>query len=110
MHYPEILSIQPKPEEFAYDDRFTMLYALGVGVGAAREDLQYVYEKDLKALPTMAVLMANAAGAFIEQGGIDYSMIVHGEQRLTIHAPLPPTGRMTSQARCLGVVDKGRGY
>jgi acyl dehydratase len=56
----------------------------------------------------MAVMMGGAAGDFIEKGGIDYTMIVHGEQRLTIHRPLPPTGRMISTARCLGVVDKGR--
>jgi hypothetical protein len=30
MHYPEILAIRPDPVEFAYDDQFTMLYALGL--------------------------------------------------------------------------------
>jgi acyl dehydratase len=55
----------------------------------------------------MAVLMASAAGDFIRGGGINLAMIVHGEQRLTIAKPLPPAGRMTSQARCLSVIDKG---
>jgi len=107
MRYPEILSIRPKPSEFVYEARDTMLYALGVGAGAEPLDLQFVYEKDLKALPTMAVLMAGASGDFISQGGIDYRMIVHGEQRLTIHNPLPVAGRMISDGRCLSVVDKG---
>jgi acyl dehydratase len=108
MHYPEILSIEAEPAEFAYDETYTMLYALGLGCGVDDGDLRFVYEKDLQALPTMAVMMGGAAGDFIEKGGIDYTMIVHGEQRLTIHRPLPPTGRMISTARCLGVVDKGR--
>lgn len=108
MHYPDILAIEPEPAEFVYDDSYTMLYALGLGCGAQGDDLRFVYEKDLRALPTMAVMMGGAAGDFIEQGGIDYTMIVHGEQRLTLHAPLPPAGRMIATARCLGVVDKGR--
>ena len=107
MRYPEILSIQPEPGEFVYDEQYTMLYALGLGAGADPQDLAFVYEKDLRALPTMAVMMATAAGDFIDKGGINYRMIVHGEQRLTLHKPLPPTGRMMSTARCLGVIDKG---
>jgi acyl dehydratase len=107
MHYPEILAIEPEPVEFAYDDTYTMLYALGLGCGDDEGDLKFVYEKNLQALPTMAVMMGGAAGVILEKGGIDYTMIVHGEQRLTIHRPLPPTGRMISTARCLGVVDKG---
>jgi acyl dehydratase len=106
--YPEILAIAPKPREFAYDEQFTMLYALALGAGAGPDDLPFVYEKQLHALPSMAVLMAAGAGDFITGGGINYSMIVHGEQRLAIHQPLPATGRMTSTSRCLGVVDKGR--
>lgn len=107
MHYPDILAITPKPAVFTYDDQFTMLYALGLGCGVDNDDLRFVYEKDLQALPTMAVMMGGASGEFLAQGGIDYTMIVHGEQRLTIHRPLPPTGRMVSDARLLSVVDKG---
>ena len=107
MHYPDILAIVPEPAEFAYDDRFTMLYALGLGCGVDDGDLRFVYEQNLQALPTMAVLMGGPAGEFIKRGGIDEAMIVHGEQRLAVHRPLPPAGRMTVAARCLGVVDKG---
>lgn len=108
MHYPEILAIRPDPSEFAYDDHYTRLYALGLGAGAEPRDLPLVYEKGLRALPTMAVMMGSASNDFLSKGGIDYRMIVHGEQRLTIHQPLPPAARMTATARCLGVVDKGK--
>jgi acyl dehydratase len=108
MRYPEILSIEPAPAEFAYDDHYTRLYALGLGAGAEPPDLPLVYEKGLRALPTMAVMMASASGEILRAGEIDYRMIVHGEQRLTLHRPLPPAGRMASTARCLGVVDKGK--
>jgi acyl dehydratase len=108
MRYPEILTIAPEPAEFAYDAKFTMLYALGLGCGVGPDELKFVYEKELQALPTMAVMMAQASGEFLDKGDIDYTMIVHGEQRLRLHAPLPPTGRMASEARLLSVIDKGR--
>lgn len=108
MNYPDILAIRPEPCEFAYGDDFTILYALGVGAGARPEELSFVYEKELVALPTMAVVMASSAGTFINEGGIDRAMIVHGEHRLTIASPLPSVGRMSTQARCLSVIDKGK--
>lgn len=107
MRYPEILDIDPAPAEFSYDVDFTILYALALGAGRDEGDLSFVYEKGLRALPTMAVLMAGGSEDFITKGEIDFSRIVHGEQRLTIEKPLPPTGRMISRSRCLGVVDKG---
>jgi acyl dehydratase len=107
MRYPEILAIEPEPAEFTYDDKFTMLYALGLGCGVGPDELHFVYEKNLQALPTMAVMMGLGSGEFLDKGGIDYTMIVHGEQRLEVHVPLPATGRMISEARLLSVVDKG---
>ncbi len=108
MRYPEILSIAPQPSEFVYDEHYTMLYALGIGCGAEVDELAFVYERRLQAIPTMGVMMATAAGDFITLGGLDFSKIVHGEQRLTLHHPLPPAGHMITNARCLGVSDKGR--
>lgn len=107
MHYPAILDIKPEPSHFVYDESFSILYALGLGCGVDGGDLRFVYEKELQALPTMAVMMSGGSGDFISQGGIDYTMIVHGEQRLTLHRPLPASGRMTADARLLSVIDKG---
>jgi acyl dehydratase len=107
MKYPEILSIEAEPAEFEYDDHYTMLYALGLGCGVEPDELKFVYEKNLQALPTMAIMLGQGAGVFLDKGGIDYTMIVHGEQRLTVHKPLPATGRMVSLSRLLSVVDKG---
>ncbi len=107
MKYPEILSIEPAPGSFAYDADYTILYNLGLGLGAAADELPFVYERQLKAMPTMAVMMSQGAGDFIDKGGIDYTRIVHGEQRLTIHHPLPAAATMTSRSRIVSVIDKG---
>lgn len=109
MRYPEILSIQPAPVEFDWDEQRTMLYAAGVGAGAEDGDLPFVYEKGLKALPTMAVMFAGGSGEFFVQGEIDMVHLMHGEQRIHLLRPLPASGRFRTQARCLGVVDKGAG-
>ena len=62
MHYPQILAIDPEPVEFAYDDTYTMLYALGLGYGGDpthRDELRFVYEGRLQAVPTMAAVMGS---------------------------------------------------
>ena len=92
-------------------ERDTMLYALGVGLGADPMDeqqLQYVYEKDLKALPTMAIVLGYPGPWFATaEMGITPSHMVHGEQGFTIHKPLPVKGSLIGKSRVTEVVDKG---
>ncbi|AYD63146.1 MAG: MaoC/PaaZ C-terminal domain-containing protein [Achromobacter sp.] len=94
-----------------YDHKDTMLYALGIGLGQDPEDtrqLRYVYEEDLQAFPTMGVVLAYP-GFWVRdaRSSIDWVKVVHGEQRLTVHAPLPPAGQVTSRSRNTHVIDKG---
>jgi acyl dehydratase len=105
--YPEILSIIPAPGSFSYGADYTIRYALGLGLGAVADELPFVYERQLQAMPTMAVMMSAGSRDYITAGGIDFAQIVHGEQRLTIHQPLPATGSMTSTSHIVSVIDKG---
>lgn len=94
-------------------ERDTMLYALGLGLGADPmdgDDLRYVYERDLLALPTMPVVLASP-GAWIRHPdlGVDYLRVVHGEQALVLHAPVPTKGNLLGRSRIVEVVDKGEG-
>ena len=113
MKYPEILSIRPEPVLSAYTDKDTMLYALSVGMGAdpqtAEREFPFVYEKTLRTLPTFSALLAKGTDKILDGGAINISMILHGEQRLRVHKPLPPAARIRSSARCLNVIDKGAG-
>jgi len=93
--------------------RDTMLYALGTGLGCDPMDenqLRYVYEKDLAALPTMSIILAYP-GPWHRTGntGITGSMVVHGEQGFRIHKLLPVEGTVVGQTRVTGVFDKGPG-
>ncbi|KER69053.1 3-alpha,7-alpha,12-alpha-trihydroxy-5-beta-cholest-24-enoyl-CoA hydratase [Burkholderia cepacia] len=113
---PDHLLSRPFPPiEHAYSLRDTQLYALGLGLGADPLDagqLRYVYEgKDgasLRALPTMANVLAYPGfWAREPDTGITWQKILHAEQEIRIHAPLPASGRVTGTTRITGLWDKG---
>lgn len=93
--------------------RDTILYALSVGLGADPLDpdqLRFVYEDGLLALPTMAVALGYA-GFWLRRPdiGVDWVRIVHAEQGLRLHKTLPVEGRLIGRTRVTGLVDKGVG-
>ncbi len=40
---------------------------------------------------------------------INYLLVVHGEQKVELHRPLPPSGQFTAHGRTVGAFDKGAG-
>ncbi len=97
-----------------YTARDTILYALGVGIGADPLDpaqLRFTYEKDLVALPTMAAVLASAGFWMRDRRelGIDFLRLVHGEQAIVLHEPLPVAGTLIGRTRVTRIVDKGEG-
>lgn len=93
--------------------RDVMLYALGLGCGGDPldpRDLRYVFEKRLRALPTMVAVLAPAGFWMREPDtGIDWVRIVHGQQAITLHAELPTAATVVGRTRLKALVDKGRG-
>lgn len=89
-----------------------MLYALGLGVGAEdpfdEGDLKYVYEKNLVALPMQAVtLAANTMYLADPRFGINFRLLLHAEQSLWMHKPLPVEGVVRSESTIDEIYDKG---
>jgi acyl dehydratase len=110
MKYPEILSLTSDPAEIGYSERDAIIYALSVGAGLDTLDegeLRLVYEKDLRVLPTFATALLNSSDNLFERAEINFRKVVHSEQRLKVHNPLPSTARVVSSSRVLGVSDKG---
>lgn len=102
-----------KDIEHTYTERDTMLYGLGLGIGANPLDesqLRFVYEKSLCALPTMAVVLGYP-GFWMNNPatGIDWKKMVHGEQRIRLHRPLTTAGTVVGRSRINSIVDKGAG-
>ena len=109
IRYPEILSMTSEPAPYQWGDRETMLYALGIGLGGDpmnETELPFVYESGLKAVPTMATVVAWGAGPPIGSM-INFLMVVHGEQKCEFHKPFPSEARITAEGRVIGAYDKG---
>ena len=124
IYYPDILDQKSAPRAFTYGDNDVMLYALGIGLGADpmdEKELAFVYERALKVVPTAATVLA--AGARARGGGseaaaptppghrasqLNFLMVVHGEQKVELHKPLPTSGAFTAASRTIGAYDKGK--
>lgn len=96
-----------------YEARDTILYALGLGVGADPLDpkqLRFVYEQDLKALPSMGVILGYP-GFWLRdpRAGADWKRLLHGEQGIRLVKPLAPAGTVVGRTRVVDVIDKGPG-
>ncbi len=111
--YEKLLALKIPDVEHTYTDKDTILYALGVGFGydpLDADQLAFVYEKNLKALPTFAAVLGYP-GFWVRDfpTGIDWVRSVNGEQAVTLHQPLAPQGTVIGRTRILDVIDKGVG-
>ncbi len=115
---PAHLLARPFPTiEHAFSQRDTQLYALGLGLGSDPLDagqLRYVFEgKDgqlLRAMPTMANVLAYPGfWAREPDTGITWQKLLHAEQEIRLHAPLPTSGLVKGATRITGLWDKGEG-
>ena len=105
------------PGEF--HDRDSLLYAVAIGMGrdpSDRKELAYVCETmGDQVVPTAATVLSRPSrggggGGF---GGImakmNFALMLHGEQRLTLHQPIPRAADILISGGVTGVYDKGAG-
>jgi acyl dehydratase len=100
-----------EPTETSWDSKDALLYALGVGAGT--DELPFVTENSIdvtqQVLPTQAVVLMTIGGGLSALGDFNFAMLVHGEQGIRLHQPIPVKGTVTSQTEITGVYDKGKG-
>lgn len=112
--YEKILNWHFEEVVQSYSAKESILYALGVGFGQDPMDLRqlsYVFEEtNFQAVPTMScVLSSPGFWSRDPETGIDWKQILHGEQGIVIHKPLPPAATIASTTRVIDVLDKGAG-
>lgn len=109
-----LMTIERDPVVQTYDWRDAAIFALGLGYGSDPSDKGHLRfldtHQEMQAHPTMANVLAYD-GAWLQDPatGIDYLKVVHGEQDMQIHAPLPLSGTVSAVSRIEHVVDKGAG-
>ena len=90
----------------AWDERDVILFALAVGVKPHELDL--VYERNLRALPTFGLTLGQwAPDELGSLGAFPIETSLHGSQKLIVHDQIPPRGQATLSARVDSVWDKG---
>ena len=98
--------IGPFTKEYSWKD--PVLYALGVGAGF--DDLQYCYEKDLKVIPSFGIItLYDFMPELAAVSNVNLAGVLHGEQALVFHHPIPPSGTLTTEGAITGYYDKGEG-
>ena len=111
--YEKLLALDIPEVDDAYTEKDAMLYALGLGLGQDpmnENELAFVYEKNLKALPTFALVLGYAPYWLRNpQSGVTWTKVVHGEQAFELHKPLAPKGHVVGKNRIVEVIDKGEG-
>lgn len=111
MDYEKLKNWNFADVDATYSDRETMLYALGLGLGAEPTDaqqLRFVTETALQALPTLSTVVARHP-PWLPHVGVRVTDAVHGEHRMSFARALAPQGRLRASASITGIVDKGPG-
>ena len=91
---------------FTYDQDAVMLYALGIGAGV--DELDFIYEKNLKVFPTYAVIpLLPCIIDVMADLGINLPAMLHGEQKIIVHGAIPPSGTVYTSGIWDSVYDKG---
>jgi acyl dehydratase len=111
--YEKLLALDIPPVEHSYGPKDVMLYALGLGLGQDplnENELAFVYEKNLKVLPTFALVQGYSPYWLRNPAtGVNWTKVVHGEQGLKLHKPVMTEGHVIGKTRIVEAIDKGEG-
>jgi len=109
-----LLALKPDRLPSEWSAHQTILYNLGIGFGpAATEDealLRFVLEDNVTAFPTMTAVMGSSSvgQAFFDPSyGVNFEMIVHGEEAVQLFKPLLAEGPLLCDSSIDNVWDLG---
>ena len=96
--------IGPMKKDYIWKD--AVLYAIGVGAGV--DELDFTYEKNLKVIPSFSIAaIFNFLGEVAAASNMNLAGILHGEQELIFHNPIPASGTLTTEGKITHYYDKG---
>jgi len=106
-----------QPARISWNSDRAMLYAVGVGAGQEDplKELQFTTENcagiEQQVLPTFAVMLGVSTPnlPMMMYGDIDRSKLLHGQQSIRLHRPIPVQGEGLQTMTLTGIYDKGSG-
>src|SRR6478609_7245378 len=108
---PDAVGAKGDPIESRWRSKDCLLYAVGVGAGT--DELAFTTENTAdvtqQVLPTMAVVLGAGGSAMGAVGSFNPAMLVHGEQAIELHRPIPVEGAVSTVGEVSGIYDKGKG-
>lgn len=114
--FEKVLGAELRGDPYSWREDDVILYNLAVGAGNPPTDpgeLRYAFEGDLRAIPTFGTIppFGLFMTGMMNLEGLDISLaqVLHGEQDLTVHGPIPTSGSVSNVGRVVGVYDKGSG-
>jgi acyl dehydratase len=111
----DIVGVKKGPWTRTWTSDDSLLYALGVGAGQddPTAELAFTTENTFgvtqQALPTYAIVIAQFGGPPLVLGAIDWTQLLHAEQAVTMHKPLPVAGSVELTSTITDIYDKGKG-
>lgn len=109
------LASDPVVSHFSWGPDAVILYHLGVGAGIGKptdpKELEYLFEVNLKVLPTFGVVPPFSTMWMLNGfPGMDINMmmVLHGEQEIRLHGSIPTEATVVNSARIVALEDKGR--
>jgi len=107
---PDAVGTESEPVETSWTSKDCLLYAVGVGAGV--DELAFTTENTSgvpqQVLPTFAVIVGMGGGAFGSIGTFNPAMLVHGQEAIELHKPIPPEGTISTTSKITGIYDKGK--
>lgn len=112
--YENLLAYALPEVRQTYTRRDSAFYALSIGIGQDPTDENQLafadFDKVSAAFPSMAVVLGYPGPWMRDPAtGITFAQVLHGEQEIVLHRPLPAAASIVARNRILDVVDKGPG-
>jgi acyl dehydratase len=110
-HAADILGRTAPVQTFAWTDRDYMLYALALGMGSHPANdaaSAFVYEKDLRVVPTFPTVLAWIVEPTLAHLGAAPEFALHAGQKIEVHSVLTGSTTVAVRGVVVAVHDKGR--
>ncbi len=106
---PDAVGTKGDPIEVGWDSKDCLLYAVGIGAGT--DELAFTTENtndvDQQVFPTFPVVIGWGRGSAMGNiGSFNPALLVHGQQSVTLHRPIPVEGTATLQSEITAMYDK----